>query len=63
MILEEYNEELHKRTEAAYWKEVGIEEGIEIMKKALRLSEQGSTPEEIASQLEITADMVRQILE
>ncbi len=43
--------------------EKGVERGIELTKKTLRLSAQGLPPEEIASQLGISPDKVRQIIE
>ena len=41
----------------------GIQEGIQVAKQALRLSAQGTAPEEIARQLGISLGRVKQILE
>ena len=66
MILEEYNEELHKKNEAEYWTGVGREEGLEkgiiMTKKIFQLSLHGATPEAIAKEMGLSVDKVQQIL-
>lgn len=71
MILEEYDEALHKKTEEEYWTEVGREQGhaegltaghqqaIEILK----LHHQGKTREEIAAIRGVSPDYVNSLLD
>ena len=79
MILEEYDEELHKKSEAEYWTSVGLEqglqrgltrgrkegrkEGLEAAKKIFHMSARGIAPEEISKEMGISVNEVRQILE
>ncbi len=63
MILEEYNEELHKRTEKEYWMGIGREDGLERGREILKLHAQGKQPEAIAELCNVPLEAVNRLLD